>query len=103
MTIHELDAEPKHCIPLALGDTTSYICPAGTIEADDMVHLHECDDRGVRTGRHVTAHITRIDTAEHHYPGLTEGYVLLTLELYRTWVDGQAGPGDWTERETAGA
>jgi hypothetical protein len=107
LTIHELDCIPPRCGRLARGETTIDVRRDAGFEIDDMLHLRERQPKDVRdlklgemigyTGRHVAAHITHIARAEEFPEALRPGYAVLSLELYRTWVDGQAGPGDWSE------
>lgn len=75
----------------------------------DMLHLrerapevlHEIEAGGLSrsgggyTGRHVAARITHIARGFDLH-GVDNDHAILSLELYRTWVDGQPGPGDWS-------
>lgn len=96
MTTHELDCPAPLCAQIARGERTLYAGLDTSVASGDTLHLAETVDHRP-TGRHVCARVVEVarpvDWSDHVRPYS----VVMLLELYRTRVDGQAGPGDWSQ------
>lgn len=100
MTVHNVKCWPPFAAQVARREKTFEIRRDDRGYAvGDMLRLDEWDPAiGQYTGRHVATRITGLWRSDD-FPGgpIRPGFVVLSIELYRTWIAGQLGPGDWSK------
>lgn len=98
MTIHEVQVDVARAGRLARREDTIDVQPDIGFQPKEMIRWQT----GV--GHVVTATIIDVYPAAQFPAGLLRpDACVLTFELYRTWIVGQPGPGDWSEAALAKA